>query len=618
MKSKTLMFMVFCLSLAVYSCSSDDDNSEKETTDETNDSEVLPTDFSPNSQEIAPANAVFIKFTANAVEITNPFENKGISTSNTAGHAVIESTITDQEINYVVSGITTNGSLKIYGTYKFNLLLNGTSITNPQGAAINIQCGKKITVQAVDKTNNQLMDGTVYTLTEGEDMKGTLFSEGQLIFMGTGTLSIIGKYKHAIATDDYCRIQDGDITIIGAVGDAIHANDYIQIDGGKLTTKTAGDGLDCEEGYITIVGGTQVIKTTGKKGHGLKSETDININTTGTLDVSVEGIASKGMSAGANINIYEGSITIKTAGSAVYETEEADFASPAGIKCDGELIIEGGVLNITSSGAGGKGISADGNLVINNGIITVVTSGDNFVYNNDNTAAKAIKSDANVTINGGTISIKTSKTEAEGLESKDILTITGGTIEIEAHDDCINASNHINISGGKIYCNSTTNDGMDSNGTIAISGGLVIALGAAVPEAGIDADNNRFAITGGTIIGLGGSTSTPTASASTQRSVVYTTNTANIQTIAIQSSDSKSILTLKLPRTYQQSTCLLYSDAQMLPSTTYTIRIGGTITGDSQFHGIYTGATWSGGSTATTFTTSSMVTTIGGTGGGRP
>ncbi len=456
MKSKTLMFMVFCLSLAVYSCSSDDDNSEKETTDETNDSEVLPTDFSPNSQEIAPANAVFIKFTANAVEITNPFENKGISTSNTAGHAVIESTITDQEINYVVSGITTNGSLKIYGTYKFNLLLNGTSITNPQGAAINIQCGKKITVQAVDKTNNQLMDGTVYTLTEGEDMKGTLFSEGQLIFMGTGTLSIIGKYKHAIATDDYCRIQDGDITIIGAVGDAIHANDYIQIDGGKLTTKTAGDGLDCEEGYITIVGGTQVIKTTGKKGHGLKSETDININTTGTLDVSVEGIASKGMSAGANINIYEGSITIKTAGSAVYETEEADFASPAGIKCDGELIIEGGVLNITSSGAGGKGISADGNLVINNGIITVVTSGDNFVYNNDNTAAKAIKSDANVTINGGTISIKTSKTEAEGLESKDILTITGGTIEIEAHDDCINATNHINISGGKIYCNSTT------------------------------------------------------------------------------------------------------------------------------------------------------------------
>ena len=189
-------------------------------------------------------------------------------------------------------------------------------------------------------------------------------------------------------------------------------------------------------------------------------------------------------------------------------------------------------------------------------------------------------------------------------------------IEIEAYDDCINASNHIAISGGQVYCSSTTNDGMDSNGTIAISGGVVISLGAAAPEAGIDADNNRFAITGGTVIGLGGSTSTPTASASTQRSLVYTTTTSNIQTLSIRSSDSKTILILKLPRSYQQSMCLLYSDAQMQASTTYTISTGGTITGDTNFHGFYTGASWSGGSTATTFTTSSMVTTIGG--GGRP
>ena len=616
MKAKMLFLLMFCLAATLYSCSNDEDDPTTEENPIEDDSDE---EFVPNTQALSPANCVSIQFTDGGVLVENAFENNGIVVTNNNGHVTIQSAITDTEVNYLVSGVTTHGSLKIYGSYKFTLMLNGTSITNPNGAAINIQCSKKITVQVVDQTNNRLMDGAEYTQVDGEDMKATLFSEGQLNFTGTGNLSIRGKYKHAICTDDYFRLIDGNITIKEAASDAIHANDYILIDGGTLTTQSTGDGLDCEEGYITINGSNQSITTTGKKGHGLKSEGLININTNGNLNISVAGIASKGMSSSSDMTIHQGNLNISTSGSAVYETDEADFSSPAGIKCDGNLLVENGTITIASSGAGGKGISADGNIVVNNGQLTVTTTGDNFVYGSDNTAAKAIKSDANVTINGGAISIKTSKTEAEGLESKNILTITGGTIEIEAYDDCINATNQIQISGGQIYCNSTTNDGIDSNGTISISGGVILSLGAAAPEAGMDCDNNRFAITGGTVIGLGGSTSTPTASACTQRSVVYNTNTSNIQTILIKSSDAKPVLTLKLPKTYKQSSCLLFSDAKMAASTSYTISIGGTISGGTNFHGIFADASWSGGSTASTFTTSSMVTTIGNSGaGGRP
>ena len=107
-----------------------------------------------------------------------------------------------------------------------------------------------------------------------------------------------------------------------------------------------------------------------------------------------------------------------------------------------------------------------------------------------------------LTINKGTINVTTSKSEAEGIESKTNLIINDGTIEVNAYDDCINAKKTLVINGGTIYCYSTTNDGIDSNGTMTITGGTIISAGAAAPEEGLDCDNNTFKITGGTIIGM--------------------------------------------------------------------------------------------------------------------
>ena len=53
-------------------------------------------------------------------------------------------TSTAKRVRYVVTGSTSNGSLKFYSERKFQLLLNGADITNPNGAAINNQCGKSL------------------------------------------------------------------------------------------------------------------------------------------------------------------------------------------------------------------------------------------------------------------------------------------------------------------------------------------------------------------------------------------------------------------------------------------------------------------------------------------
>lgn len=627
--------LIICLSLAVvmmYACSKDDfTESEPEETEQADPDPEIPEDsgdtddddLNPNSQSISYENAVLIAFSSNDASVTNPFENNGVTVENDNGHIVITSTVSGSELNYVLSGIIADGSVKIYGEEKFGLVLNGVGITNPNGAAINIQNKKKGTVTLVDKTNNRLIDGSTYTYTDGEDMKATFFSEGNVEIGGNGTLEIRGKNKHGLCTDGALTITGGTINIKEAASDGIHTNDEITISGGTLTIRSVGDGIESESKKvpISITGGDINIITTGEKGHAIKTKYNVEIESTGKIEITTYGAASKGIKPTGDITIRKGDITVNSAGDAIWDTDEQDTSSAAGIKCDGNFLMEDGTLTLLSAGKGGKGINADGTLTINGGTVTVTTTGDQYVYNSSyDTAAKAIKSDGNLTINGGNIKIRTSKTEAEGLESKATLTITGGEIDIVAYDDAINATTHIQIDGGNIYCNSTTNDAIDSNGTLTVTGGVIVAAGASQPEGGFDCDNSRFTITGGTLIGIGGATSTPTAAYCTQRSLVFNSSTSNIQYIRIEStSGGQEVLTFKLPKTYSSRMTMLFSSPSLAANTGYTIYTGGSISGGTDFHGFYTGATYTKGTSAGTFTTGSAagsVSTVGTSQGG--
>lgn len=511
----------------------------------------------------------------------------GVTVTTNGAHVTVNASVAGVE--YVLSGSTSNGSFKVYSDKKFKLTLAGVSLTNDSGAAINIQSGKRVFVEVKTETENYLADASSYSTVTGEDEKGCFFSEGQLIFSGTGALTVTGNYKHGICSDDYVRLRSGsNITVASAVKDGIHTNDKIIIGGGILKVKASGDGLDCEKGFIDIRGGL--------------------------IKADISGDASKAVKAETDITLSGGQLILLTSGSAVYEGN--DLSSAAGIKCDGNLVMNGTTLSVKSTGAAGKGINCDGTLSIDNSTVKIITTGKQYVYNRLDSSAKGIKADGNLTINSGTIWVKTSGGEgSEGIESKSTLTVNGGDVSVYSYDDCMNASKSIVINGGNIYCYSSGNDGVDSNGTLTITGGTIVSIGTTSPEEGFDCDQNTFKITGGTILGIGGGTSTPTSSVCTQRTVIYGGSGSKGTLFSIQGSDQ--VMSYTIPRAYSQMT-LLFSSSKLVSGTTYTIYTGGSVTGGTEFYGLTVGGIYTAGSQVATFTPGSMVTSVGNVSSGGP
>lgn len=619
---------------------SDDQNTEEVVTPDLPDTD---TDTDDCVENLTFGSILSIAFSNSGVEVSGSVDSVAVTTS--GSDVTIVSTA--HNVDYRLSGSTTDGSLKIYSDNRYRLSLNSVSIANSDGAALNLQSKKRAFIVAAAGSVNSFSDGSSYASSGNEDMKGTIFGEGELIFSGSGRVTVTGNAKHAICSDQYVRIRSGaNIVVASAAKDGIHANDAVYIDDGTIEVNASSDGIECEEGFVEIAGGTITVNsvddgivtsyegddtsvnpyiivrdgtltlnTSAQKGMAVKSAANLYV-AGGLITAKVTGAGSKCFKVAGDLSIESGTIDLTTTGSAYYDSTEADITSPACINADGSVIVTDGTITLSSSGQAGKGITCDGDFAIKGGTLNVTTTGKQYVYNRLDSSAKGIKSSSNVTIDGGELTISTTGGEgSEALESKNVLTINNGTIVIRAYDDCINASKQIVINGGRTYAYSTNNDGIDSNGTLTVTGGLVIASGTTSPEEGFDCDQNTFKITGGTLIGFGGATSTPSASVSTQRSVVYGTSGTQGRLIAIQDSSSNTIVTFVTPRTYSQMT-LLFSSPDLKADTSYKILTGGSVAEGTLWNGYYSAGTYSGGTQATTFTTSSMVTSVGSTSGG--
>ena len=402
-----------------------------------------------------------------------------VTVNNTGGEVLI----------YELTGNTSNGFFKVYGAKKQAIVLNGVSITNPDGAALNNQ-NKKRTFIVVQGSNTLSDSAAASYAKEGEeDLKSVIFSEAQLVFSGSGLLTVNAlnaQEKSGIASDDYIRLMECPTIKVNAGSGAGHGfkgKDYVQLTNGALVVSVAGDmkkGITSDD-YVLVEGGTHMVTVTG-------------------------GVA--------------------------YDEEDAEYSGTAGVKADNYFAMTGGSLTIKNTGNGGKGINAGSydfdaenhtlsDSYISGGTLTISTTGREV---NDVSAkgvkigwvtksgtgerAKVTGNAGKLVISGGNIIVKS--TNGEGLEVKGDLVFDGGETHVTSNsDDAINCQGDLTVNNGFVYAFSSGNDAMDSNGDTKLNGGYVMAICTrGAPEVAIDANTEEgkklYINAGATVVAYGG------------------------------------------------------------------------------------------------------------------
>ncbi|MBN8637508.1 MAG: sulfatase-like hydrolase/transferase [Anaerolineae bacterium] len=238
-------------------------------------------------------------------------------------------------------------------------------------------------------------------------------------------------------------------------------------------------------------------------------------------------------------------------------------------------------------------------------------------------ADDGMHADAALTVNGGAITITNAY---EGLESA-VITLNGGSVTLNASDDGVNASSgdgggfgmsaasagtYLYINGGYLAVNAV-GDGIDVNGAITMTGGVVVVNGPTEQMNGALDFDAGFTMTGGWLVAAGSAGMVQTLNdTSTQPSLLlnFTATQAAGTLVHLQSSDGTDVLTFAPSKAYQSIT---FSSPELTQGT-YDVYLGGSSDGTAT-DGVYSGGSYTGGTLYTNFTVSSMITTVGSAGG---
>ena len=420
---------------------------------------------------VSNGNAPTISYTASGASV----ENNNSCVSVTGGEVVITCAG-----NYDFSGSYSgaDAQIRVYSPKSDSsvyLNLRGLTLSNTTDAPIYAQMSSKTFVVAKSGTTNTLSDGSTRTKsytyvnsnneTKVDTTGACIYAKDDLTIKGEGTLIVKGNYNNGIHTSNDLRFRGATTVNVTAVNNGLKGKNAVDIENGNITiAATNGDGIKSDEG---------------------EDEGAI--------------VDNKGI-----VNIKGGNITITKAGD-------------DGIQAYNYIIVQDSVseptVKITSTG---KGIVSDNRVYINAGKIDI-SSGDDGVHSNLNVyfnggyttiaAPKndGVHADSTLMINDGTIYVTNSY---EGLEAW-YIKANGGITDVYGTNDAWNAaggndgsgntnqsgqsnwgfgpgggmggrmgssSGFLTITGGVHHAKtgSGDTDGIDSNGELTISGGVVI------------------------------------------------------------------------------------------------------------------------------------------------
>lgn len=467
---------------------------------------------------------------------------------------------------YTASGSIDNGRIIVNAPGKdVTLALDGVDIACSYGSPLYIYKAGIATLYLAEGTENTLTDGNAYTYDDKyssaaeEEPNACLYSKADLVIEGTGKLDVRANYDNGITSKDTLVIS-GSTVSVSAVDNGINGKD----------SNTIRDAL------VTVLCGGDAIRST--------NDTD---GTLGWIQVS----------------------------DSVLELTAGDD----GIQAETFLSISGGSYVLDCSD---DAVHAGSDATISGGTFTV-SAGDD-----------AFHSDGTLTVTGGEINILNSY---EGLEGTAV-TVSGGTIRVVSSDDGVNAASgadgssfgygntfggsnsdsHIDISGGYLVVDAG-GDGLDSNGSISMSGGTVIVSSTGQSDGALDYESS-FALSGGVLFAAESGNMAQAPSEASQYTIsIGFNNTLPAGTYVSLASQDKNFV-YELPADVNH---MVVSAPEFEGGAGYTVSYGGNYTGKS-IDGICYDGTYSGGTALTELTLSDYVTSFGSQGfdrggmGGRP
>ena len=389
------------------------------------------------------------------------------------------------------------------------LNMKGLTLTNTVDAPIYIQKANKAFVVAKNGTTNTFTDAATrtqnfsYTNDNGEakiDTTGAcIYAKDDLTIKGEGTLIVNGNYNNGIHTSNDLRIKNGLITV-KAKNNGLKGKETVAISGGTINiTTTEGDGIksDTEDatdlasgkGSIEITGGEITINSAFD---GITAANAVTIANGESTNPTIKVTAGGGHNCLSDPTSNTGS-TGGRGGMGGFGPGGGSSCSPSesmkGIKGDSSITISAGIIDINSRD---DGLHSSGTITVSGGSITVATDDDG-VH-----AEKTlyVKDNANISV---TLAY-------EGMESPD-MNLEGGITSVITTDDGWNAAGgtsttstggntgrgpggfggggfgpgggstgKLTVTGGYhyIYVGTGDTDGVDSNGDITISGGVIV------------------------------------------------------------------------------------------------------------------------------------------------
>ena len=441
---------------------------------------------------------------------------------------------------YVLTGIGKNIKLVVEAadTDQVHLVFQNLTLEG-EGTLLQINKAQEVVISLAEGSQNALTESQA---NDDEEVKATIHSQVPLTLNGTGNLTLTALTKNALEVEDDLKVLGGTYTV-KAANHGFKAEGALAIEAATLTIEAGKDGLHAEHDETT-------------------ERANISLNPTQLSIAATED----GVDAGNELTIKGGTITVS-------QSEEG---------LEARVIRQlGGDVTIKSSDDG-VNASAGSSSKTSDTSATSKTTDASATSNTADTSSSASQAtatpaatsqadQANKDKNATLPSPPAGQAPPQGGQPPQNGQGPGGMPPGGQEES--DPSLQIILEGGTLTIDAE-GDGIDSNGTVSISGGSLVVNGSVQGGNGpLDAAGD-ITITGGTVWALGTSDMLQGfAQGSTQASI-----TANIagtagQTLIILDAKGKEVARQTASKDFQ---AVIMSSADLVDGQTYTIQVEGT------------------------------------------